>query len=142
MSRTMRLVCFFAVLLSLPLLLAMSPGDSDGPTRIPDPDKAFNAVLTDIGGKTISLGQFSLEGQVYVLGNLGDGQVAVPFEKISRVDFANGENGLTATISLKTGERVVLQIRPQIKAFGKANFGFYRIDLGEVASLEVSPATP
>lgn len=142
MSKTTRLFSTLLIVVCLPLVMAMSPGDSEGPTRIPEPEKAFSATLIDIGGKTMNLTQFSLEGQVFLLGDMGDGQVAVPFEKIDRVDLVNGQDGLVATAKLKDGQSVALTMRPKQKAFGKAEFGFYRIELGDVASFTVRPSMP
>ncbi len=142
MPKMNRLIYLALLCLCLPLLMAMGMGGGEGPTRIPEPDKSYKVVIVDISGQRVELSDFSLDGQVFVFGNLGDGQAAVPFEKVTRVDLVNGDKGLIATVSLSDGRNVQLKVRPGLQAYGKASFGLYRIKMSEVSSIEIEPVLP
>lgn len=142
MPRVNKLISLALICLCLPLLMAMGMGDGEGPTRIPEPDKSYKVIITDISGQRVELSEFSLDGQVFVFGKLGDGQASVPFERVKRVDIVNNDKGLMATVDLNDGKQIKLAVRPGLKAYGKASFGLYRIQMNEVSSIEIEPILP
>lgn len=142
MPKMNRLICLALLCLCLPLLMAMGMGDGEGPTRIPEPDKSYKVIITDISGQRVELTEFSLDGQVFVFGSLGDGQAAIPFERVTRVDIVNGDKGLIATVGLNDGKSIKLKVRPGLKAYGKADFGLYRIKMSEVSTIEIEAILP
>lgn len=133
----LRAVVWVVLLFCAPFLLAMGTGDSEGPTRIPEPSADFRVRLTDQEGTRVVLTQFSIEGQVFVLGEMGQGQVAVPLEKVKEVEITNQGDALKARIVLNQGPPVEIRVKPTLTATGKTAFGNYRIPLGEVSRLEV-----
>ncbi len=125
-----------AVLLLCPLLLAMGFNDGSGPTRIPEPQADYQVVLVDQQGTRVDLTQFAIDGQSFIMGTVGKGQVAVPFEKVQALELANKEGQLTAKVVLKQGEPVHLAMTADLKATGKTSYGNFRISLGEVSRVE------
>jgi hypothetical protein len=125
------------LLLLLPLLLAMGGGEGEGPTRIPEPQADWRVRLIDQEGAKVELTQFAIDGQAFVLGNLGQGQAAVPLERIKLVELANKAGTLKAKLTLTQGEPVELVVKPTLKATGKTGWGNFRIPLSEVSRIEV-----
>lgn len=127
-----------AVLLTLlcPLLLAMGLSDGAGPTRIPEPQADFRVLLVDQQGTRVELSQFAIDGQSFVLGTVGQGQVAVPFEKVQALELNNQGGQLKARVTLKQGEPVSMNVTADLKATGKTDYGNFRIPLGEVSRVE------
>ena len=126
-----------AFLFILPLCLGMGFGGGDGPTSIPEPQQSYKAELTDVEGKKVELTQFSIEGQTYVLGNLGAGNVAIPFAKIKSAAVSQDGDKVKAVLSLKDGQTITLMASTKAKAYGKTSFGNYVIPLGEVSSIQI-----
>ncbi len=125
------------LLLSLPLLLGMGFGDSQAPTRIPEPQSNYRVTLVDQEGVRVELTEFSVDGQTFVMGGLGQGQVAVPLEKVKAVDIVNQDGKLKAKISLSQGEPVSLNLDGNLKVTGRTSYGNFRIPLSEVRRVEV-----
>jgi hypothetical protein len=132
-----RLLAAFCLLLSVPLLLAMGSGDSEGPTRIPEPRSNYRVILTDMQGTQLELTEFSIEGQDFFLGKLGQGELAVAFAKVKQAELANMNGKLTATLTLKDDKRVKLAVKPKLLATGKSAYGNFRISLNEVQRIEI-----
>ncbi len=126
-----------SLLCSLPLLLGMGFGDSQGPTRIPEPQSNYRVLLVDQEGVRVELTEFSVDGQTFVMGGLGQGQVAVPLEKVRAVDIVNQDGKLKAKISLAQGAPVDLELDGNLKATGRTSYGNFRIPLSEVRRVEV-----
>lgn len=124
------------LLIILPLCLGMGFG-GEGPTSIPEPQINYRAAVTDVEGKRVELTQFSIEGQTYVLGNLGAGNVAIPFAKIKSAAISQDGDKVKAVLALKDGQSITLMASPQAKAYGKTSYGNYVITLGEVTSIEL-----
>ncbi len=125
-----------SLLLLLPLMLAMGGGDSEGPTRIPEPQADWRVRLADQEGGRVELTMFAIDGQSFMLGNLGQGQLAVPFERIKTAEFLRQAGGLKVRLSLHQGEAVELTVKPALKATGKTPYGNFRIPLSEISRLE------
>lgn len=135
--RTLSRVALSAwLLLCLPLLLGMGGGDSEGPTRIPEPGADYRVRLTDQEGGRVELTFFTIDGQTFVLGQVGQGQVAVPFERVKTVEMSNRGGQLKAKVTLKEGEPVELMVKAALKATGKTSYGNFRIPLGEIRAVE------
>jgi hypothetical protein len=135
--RTITRVAWLGLLIiCLPWLMAMGGGDSEGPTRIPEPSADYRVRLTDQEGARVELTAFAIDGQTFVLGQVGQGQVAVPFERVKSVEMTNKAGQLKAKVALKDGEPVELVVKAALKATGKTSYGNFRIPLGEVRGVE------
>ncbi|RJX32678.1 MAG: hypothetical protein C4525_09810 [Desulfarculus sp.] len=137
MAHKMRLLALACLLLSLPLLLAMGIGGGEGPTSIPEPRSNYLVVLTDVQGTQVTLKEFSIEGQDFVLGRLGQGELAVPLNKVRLVELRKVQGKLSASLTLTDGKRVQMEVKPQLLATGKTDYGNFRIRLEEVGRIEV-----
>ncbi len=137
MARFKSLLTALCLLLSVPLLLAMGTGDSEGPTRIPEPRSNYRVLVTDLQGTQVELTEFSIEGQDFFLGKLGQGELAVSFAKVKLAELANPEGKLTATLTLKDKKQVKLTVKPKLLATGKSAYGNFRISLNEVQRIEI-----
>ncbi len=126
-----------SLLCSLPLVLGMGFGDSQGPTRIPEPQSNYRVLLVDQEGVRVELTEFSVDGQTFVMGGLGQGQVAVPLEKVRAVDIVHQDGKLKARISLAQDGPVDLELDGNLKATGRTSYGNFRIPLSEVRRVEV-----
>ncbi|MFH1034852.1 MAG: hypothetical protein V1806_10140 [Pseudomonadota bacterium] len=125
-----------AILLLCPLLMAMGLSDGSGPTRIPEPQADYQVVLVDQQGMRVELSQFAIDGQSFVLGSVGQGQAAVPFEKVRALELSKQDGQLQAKVILREGEPVRLGVSEALKATGKTSYGNFRIPLGEVGRVE------
>lgn len=125
------------LLLLCPLVMAMGLGDSNAPTRIPEPQSNYRGLVVDQDGTRVELTQLAIDGQTFVLGGLGQGQAAVPFDKVKLVELANREGELKAKVTLDQGAPVELVLDGLLKVTGRTSFGNFRIPLSEVRSIEV-----
>lgn len=124
------------VVLCLPWLMGMGVGDSQGPTRIPEPRVDYHVALTDQTGVRVELTMFAIEGVDFVLGQVGQGEAAVPFERIARLEFSRQDGQLHCILHLKEGSPVSMTVKPSLAATGRTSYGNYRIPLGEVSLVE------
>jgi hypothetical protein len=137
MARRNHLVATLLLLLAAPLIMAMGMGDSEGPTRIPEPQAKYKARVTDLEGVSTLLSNFSIDGQVFVMGNLGDGTLAVPFDKVKSLQFVKQGEVMKAHVTLHQEKPVDLTMKPSFKVTGKTQYGNYRITLGQVKTIEL-----
>ncbi len=124
------------LLLLCPWLMGMGLGDGEGPTRIPEPQSDYRVLLIDQQGTRVDLTQFAIDGQAFVLGGVGKGQAAVPFDKVSSLELANQGGDLKAKVVLNQGPAVDMTVSAGLKATGKTSYGNFRIPLGEVSRVE------
>lgn len=137
MARNIRILVLCALLLCLPLLMAMGVGGSEAPTRIPEPKVNFLVTLTDQGGTRVDLSHFSIEGVGFLAGGMGRGELAVPLEEVKDVAIVGKDGGYRADVTLADGKTVVVNIKGSLKATGKTSFGNYRIGLDEVSRIQM-----
>ncbi len=137
MAQRLRPAAAFVLILAVPLLLAMGMGDSEGPTSIPEPQANYRVRLTDLEGVTIELTNFSIDGQVFVLGKLGEGQMAVPLEKVRAVELTKEGDRMKAHLILDQDKPLDLMVNPALKVYGKTEYGNFRIPLGQLTRIEV-----
>jgi len=124
-------------------LLLMGMGGIGGPTevgKVPVPDKNFNVRVTDQKGVVTSLSQFSQEGKVFLVGKRGDATVAIPFEKITQIQFEALEGkDIEAKVSLRGLETGDVKLEKQAKFYGKADFGTFEILAKDIKSISFLP---
>ena len=119
------------------VVLATGFGGDSPPTRIPVPARVFSAVVEDLSGTSVEITRVSFNGEVYLYGLVGEGQVSVPFEKIStvRVELMQDEGKRVALATLTTGETVRLVVESDLPWYGDAVFGHYKIDVAKVRKI-------
>lgn len=124
------------LLMCLPLLLAMGFGQGSDPTRIPEPKQDARVSLVDQVGNRVELTSFSLGGQSFLVGQLGKGKLAIPFEKIKSLEVNNLGGKLEGQVSLIDGTTVKLNLEPKLAATGRTVYGNYAVTLGEVTRID------
>ena len=129
-------LAIMVVLALVPCLLGMG-SSSEGPTKIPEPQYNYQARVTDQQGVRVELTWFSIEGMTFVQGKLGQGQTAIPLEKVREVTLSKSGDQVLAHIVMKQGSPLDLHVKPTLKAFGKTSYGNYSITLGELARVEI-----
>lgn len=114
-------------------------GGSDAPpARIPVPAREFAATVMDNSGVKMDVTQVSYNGEVFLYGLVGEGQVTVPFESIKSVRFepSTEANKRIAFIILKDGKDVTIVVDDDVPAYGKTSFGTYSITVDKIKSID------
>jgi hypothetical protein len=128
-----------AILFSLIFLMGMGGLGGTPVEKIPTPDKNFHARIVDRDGVQTSLSQFSHDGKTFLSGKRGEGLVAVPFEKISQVQFRTEGKSAVAKVSLRDEHSVEIMVEKQTKFYGQAEFGTFQIEAKDLKSLSFQP---
>lgn len=116
---------------------------SQGPTRIPTPDKNYVVTVIDRADVHTRLDDFSVNGYTYFLGEIGKGKVAIPFDKVKRADFRSVPKGVEIVVSLKSGDKVTLAADRSQPCYGRSKVGNYEIAMGDIkVILFEGPASP
>ncbi len=124
-------------------LFLMAMGDFGGtaaPSKIPSPEKNFNARVMDRQDIQTSLTQFSHDGKVYLAGKLGNATVTIPFEKISQIQFvaAQGKDP-AAKVVLKDQKQIEILMDRRSNFYGQADFGTFHIEAKDLKSIRFQP---
>ena len=125
--------------------LANGFGGSDSPpARIPVPAHDYRAIVEDASGTRVECTQITYDGEVFLYGNYGEGQVTVPFDKvtIARIEPSDTEGKKIAFVTMKDGTTVRFVIDGDTLAYGKTAFGTYSIAIERVRSIEILGDTP
>lgn len=109
-------------------------GGESPPSRIPIPAHEFRAEIEDYGHTKVALTSVTFAGEVFLYGYVGDGQVAVPFEKIKEVRFsALNDDRRKADITLVDGSTQTIAVTHDLLWYGHATFGNYQITVEKCA---------
>jgi hypothetical protein len=123
-------------------LLGMGRLDSDSkPEEIPTPDRDVTAVIADIEGLTLTLSQFSINGQTVLSGKMGAGKAAVLFSQIKTVTLTAEAKTLRAHVELTDRQTVNLILDRGLTAFGRTRFGAFQIHLDQLKKIEILTVT-
>ena len=101
------------------------------------PARDFQASIQDESGVKTSLKRVSLDGEVYLFGELGKALVTIPFEKVALARFEDGadEDHRVAVVTTKSGEEVRLVLDADRPFFGRTTYGNYRIEVADISEL-------
>jgi hypothetical protein len=105
--------------------------------EIPHPDKEISVNILDSQGQALNLTQFSLNGQTYLTGKLGAGQVAIPLGQIRLVSLAPEGKEISAKLEMVDHSLMNLQMDKSITAYGKIKFGTYKVTLERLRKIEI-----
>lgn len=134
MTRLGRIALVFAAA----LMLCGMGGLGLGPEgKVPETDEDVAARVRDRSGVTTELTQFSMDGQVYLAGRRGDGEVTVFFRDLRAAAFGalSGET-LEVELQLKSGETLTLQVQKRAVFYGSTGYGAYHIRAQDIARIE------
>ena len=104
------------------------------------PARDFRAVLTDVDGNRIDVDRLSAGGDTSLEGDLGRGQLRVPFDNIGSVSFERLEGErerVRAKIALREREPVVLTVRGSTTFYGQTPGGAFQIRARDLRSIEI-----
>jgi len=104
------------------------------------PARDFRAVLTDLDGNRIDVDRLSAGGDTSLEGDLGRGQLRVPFDNIGSVSFERLEGErerVRAKIALREREPVVLTVRGSTTFYGQTPGGAFQIRARDLRSIEI-----
>ncbi len=127
------------ILFSLIFLLGMGGLGGTPVEKVPTPDKDFHARVVDRDGVQTSLSEFSQDGKTFLAGKRGEGLVAVPFDKISQVQFRTEGNLVAAKVSLRDQHSVEIMVEKQSRFYGKTDFGTFQIETKDLKSISFQP---
>lgn len=144
MKRPLLLPLLAAALAWPVAVLATGFGDDGPPTRIPVPARVFQATVEDLSGTSVDVTRVSINGEVYLYGTMGEGQVSVPFEKIAeiRIEPMGDEGKRVALAKTITGELVKLVVESDLPCYGDTSFGHYKIEFAKVRKVTFHHAAP
>jgi hypothetical protein len=120
-------------------VLANGLGGGDvPPARIPIPARDFKAIVEDQQGTRVEVTQASWNGEVFLYGNVGEGQVTVAFENIAevRVEPSQDSEKRVAFVKLKDGQSVSVVIDADVPAYGRTPYGTYSITADKIRKIE------
>lgn len=124
------------VLLTAALLMGM--GSLGGPSEgtIPKPKENIGAQLVDRSGISTDLSRFSMDGNIFVRGRRGEGEMNVFFRDLKEVSFgAVSGSDVPADLLLTSGRRVQLKVDKKAVFYGDTGVGNYNITAGDVSRI-------
>ena len=106
---------------------------------VPKVEEEIKAKVTDKSGVVTTLEHFSLDGQTVIEGERGHGSVTIQLRDISTLTFLPTEvkDKISATIKLKNGQEVPLQLRKRLFFNGSTGYGAFIIRAAEVKLIEI-----
>lgn len=126
------------VLALLAAVLLTGMGDLGGVPAgtIPKTEENIKAQIVDRSGVSTEVSGFSMDGQIFLDGRRGDGQVSVFFRDLREIGFGkvSGEE-VPADLLLKSGSRLQLDVRKRTLFFGETGYGAYRIPARDVSRI-------
>lgn len=119
------------------LLMGMGSLGGTPEGEIPKPDKNFRVMLVDTSGVPSELTRFSMDGNLFVKGKRGEGEVTVPFGNIREVHFGQvSDSDVPADLVQTSGARIQLRVNKSATFFGDTGYGTYRIPAGNVSRIQ------
>ncbi len=128
----------FGILPAALFLLGMGQlGPANKAGEIPLPEQEVTVQLTDVQGFSLTLTQFSINGQTFLQGRLGAGRLSIPFHRIQSITFAAATKGVWARIETTDRSTVELLLDKGGTAYGRIKPGTYQIPLEQVRQITV-----
>ena len=120
-------------LLTAALLMGMGNLGGTKEGTIPKTDENIQAQLVDRSGVSNELTNFSMDGNVFLTGRLGEGQMSVFFRDLKEASFGpmSGSDA-PADLLLKSGKHVHLKVNKSAIFYGDTGSGTYNISAGDV----------
>jgi len=92
-------------------------------------------ALTDKSGLVVHLEDLRIDGNAYIAGNIGEGQVRAATEDLIRVEVHGKGETTRAVVTTISGDRVSLVVDREVVILGKSSLGEYSIPLKRVSNL-------
>ena len=109
------------------------------PATVPSVEEEIKARVTDQSGVITALEHFSLDGQTVIEGERGNGSVTIQLRDIDTLTVhpAEGKDKISATIKLKDGQEVQLQLRKRLFFNGSTGYGAFVIRAVDVKLIQI-----
>ncbi|MBI5582544.1 MAG: hypothetical protein HY892_01850 [Deltaproteobacteria bacterium] len=135
----MKRILLVALITTLGLsLMGMGKMEGEGkPEEIPTPDREVTALIVDIEGVTLTLSQFSINGQTSLSGKLGAGKMAIPLAQVKTVTLGAEAKILRARVDLADNQTVNLILDRGLTAYGRTRFGTYQVQLDQLKKIDI-----
>lgn len=131
-----KLMTVTLVLLTAALLLGMGNIGGTPEGTIPKTSENIRVQLADRAGVTTELSHFSMDGNIFLAGRRGAGQMSVFFRELAEVSFGPvSGNDAPAELFLKSGKRVQLKMDKKAVFYGDTGSGTFHIATGEVSRI-------
>ena len=137
--------CWLLLFAAVWLMGLSGGGNGDSGSSIPIPQENFTVTVADRSGQQLEAKRFTWEGKVQFRGQLGNATITLPFSKVKSVKVEpiggekSGDKGaalIKASVALRSGDTVQVQLDRTSKCYGETKFGNYEIFLKDVASIE------
>ena len=125
------------LLLGLSLMGMGKLDPNEKPGTIPIPDREVTALIVDSEGMSLTLTQFSLNGQTVLSGTLGAGKAVVPFDQIKNIHLSPHPKSTEALLELVDLSTLKLTLERGQTAYGKAKFGTYQVSVDRLKKIEI-----
>lgn len=106
---------------------------------VPKAEEEIKARVTDVSGIVTNLEQFSLDGQTVIAGTRGSADVTIQLHDIETLAMTPVEvkDTIAATIKLKDGQEVQLQLRKRLFFNGSTGYGAFVIRAVDVKEIQI-----
>lgn len=106
---------------------------------VPKVEEEIKAKVTDQSGLVTTLQQFSLDGQTAIEGERGNASVTIQLRDIDTLTLrpAEKKDKMTATLKLKDGQEVQLQLRKRLIFNGSTGYGAFVIRAVDVKIIQI-----
>lgn len=106
---------------------------------VPKVEEEIKAKVTDQSGVVTPLEHFSLDGQTVIEGNRGNASVTIQLRDIESLTLHPTEvkEKISATIKLKDGQEVQLQLRKRLIFNGSTGYGAFVIRAVDVKLIQI-----
>lgn len=123
-------------LLTAVLLMGMGNVGGTPEGTVPKTEENIRAQLVDRSGVSNELTRFSMDGNVFLNGRRGEGQMSVFFRDLNEVSFGlvSGKDA-PADLLLKSGKHVQLKVNKSAIFYGDTGSGAYHISAGDVSRI-------
>jgi hypothetical protein len=128
------------ILLVISAFFLMGMGKLDQaekPGEIPMPDKEVSASIIDNEGLSLTLSQFSLNGQALLTGKMGAGRVTLSLNQVRVISLSNGSKGVAAKVDLTDQSQLNLILDKGVLVSGKIKAGTYQVFIDQLKKIEI-----
>jgi len=131
MKRYLAFICIFFGALAL-MGMGGTPQGS-----IPEPDENLTATLTDRSGVQTEISKFSMDGNVYFEGSLGQGKVTIFFRNMKSLEVGSIQGDeVKVLLHMKSGEDLSVLARKRATFYGDTAYGTFRIRALDVRKID------
>jgi hypothetical protein len=105
---------------------------------VPHTSEDIKVQLVDRKGVTVELSRFSMDGKVFLEGNLGEGTMSVNFDDLKDVSFGPvAGDTVPADLLLKSDRHLQLKVSRIANFYGVMEDGVYRISVQNTSRIIV-----